>query len=458
MFAQHSFRWEVWVAGALGVLLFSGVALSFWLNSEKIRAQLEQQVSARLGTTLRVGELSLSWAGLRASAIQIGPGGIYGLPALSAASVEARMGWLALIKGQLNITSLQIKELTADLGLPVPESPVQPTETEGDIIARPDVPESKEKKETREGGPRFSLDLQSVSIVQGTLTWPAGKEGRGEWKGFEIKAQPISSTEWKLEGSGGLVKHPGLPEAQLQKLQARLSPTELTVSDVALAVQGGGEILAEGTYPWNEQAPMTWNMTANGIPAAKLVPPTWQKHIAGRVEAKMKLQREQGQMALSGKAKLVEGRLIGLPLLQNLPLAGLTRAFADIPLSTATTEFRSAQETLEITKTELESKGTFRAEGGCTVRQEQLDGTYQLGLKSGWLEMLPSLTTTVFSEERNGYRWTTVRVQGPVASPSEDLSGRIAEAVTRAIPEEAAKTLEQGVRGLRNVLDSFFGK
>jgi hypothetical protein len=73
----------------------------------------------------------------------------------------------------------------------------------------------------------------------------------------------------------------------------------------------------------------------------------------------------------------------------------------------------------------------LRVEGSCVVRNETINGTFKLGVTADVLSSFPGAREEVFTSQRGGYFWTTVKVTGPMKKPREDLKPRLIAAAQK---------------------------
>jgi hypothetical protein len=103
--------------------------------------------------------------------------------------------------------------------------------------------------------------------------------------------------------------------------------------------------------------------------------------------------------------------------------------------------------------------------GNFSVVNDQIDGTFEVGITPGPLQWLPGSQEKVFTMMRDGYAWTTMRVVGPVSGPREDLSSRLVAAAQGVVVEKVESVATQAVggavdtmkKGATGVLDLLFG-
>ena len=76
----------------------------------------------------------------------------------------------------------------------------------------------------------------------------------------------------------------------------------------------------------------------------------------------------------------------------------------------------------------------------------------QAGVAPSTLEWIPGARERVFTVSRDGYLWTPVRLSGPIAHPSEDLTARLAQAATVQSINEVRQSVRDSARGLLDLV------
>jgi hypothetical protein len=98
------------------------------------------------------------------------------------------------------------------------------------------------------------------------------------------------------------------------------------------------------------------------------------------------------------------------------------------------------------------SEGLIRLEGSLSIKGENIEGSFQLGLVPGILARIPGAETHVFKPGRLGLMWAPVRVSGTLSNPKEDLTQRLTDAAGMRMFEMLPETGEQVFKFTRNVL------
>lgn len=91
-------------------------------------------------------------------------------------------------------------------------------------------------------------------------------------------------------------------------------------------------------------------------------------------------------------------------------------------------------------------------EGSISIKGENIDGSFQLGLVPGTLSHIPGAETHVFKSGRLGLLWAPIRVTGTLSKPKEDLTQRLTDAAGARMFELLPETGEKVFKFTRNVL------
>src|SRR5690606_27622081 len=85
-------------------------------------------------------------------------------------------------------------------------------------------------------------------------------------------------------------------------------------------------------------------------------------------------------------------------------------------------------------------------EGDLTIRGDNLEGRFRLGLAPGTLASIPGAETDVFLPGERGLVWAPLRVSGTLDDPQEDLTDRLIDAagarMFEFLPESGLKVLK----------------
>ena len=149
---------------------------------------------------------------------------------------------------------------------------------------------------------------------------------------------------------------------------------------------------------------------------------------------------------------LKSGELEALPILDRIATFTQTAQFRQFSLQRGKAVFTWQKSKLTVRQFLLESDGLIRIEGAFVVEGKQLDGKFQVGVTANSLRWLPGAQKRVFTEERDGYVWTTVKVTGPLDRLQEDLSARLLVAAGTEAVDTTVDTVEKVGHGVMDLL------
>jgi len=139
-------------------------------------------------------------------------------------------------------------------------------------------------------------------------------------------------------------------------------------------------------------------------------------------------------------------------------IAALTRhpEFAHLKLSELRGRYKWIGTRLEVTDLRLEEKKLFRVEGDFVIEDKQIEGTFQRGATADVLNAIPGAGEKVFTEARNGYFWTSLKLSGPLKHPREDLKQRLVAAAEEQFAKGFLAPLLKPGKGLPELLKTIY--
>ena len=347
------------VLGAiLGVAILILLGVNLYVQSQGTQARIQQELSQRLGATLRVRRISVTpWAGLKLSGITIPQS----QPGVSADFLTAKTFRLRIKFGSLFSQRLVIKEISlinpdvvwaqnGDGKWRVPSTP-QELATTGTPPARTEPtgppttlaatgPASVEKKEQAqevapvseseawsietEGSAPFTPEVQRVNLVHGRFRFLDEKlKSVATFDGVHFRSGFRTATD--LRGDISIQKTSLRDRFFLEQLQSplRYAPDELDFSQIT-ARAGGGEIAGRFTLlPQTEDSPFTVSIKFHDVQADALVADAGGARgmITGRLEGHLDATgttADQNALAGAGEIILRDGQVQQYSLLVAL--------------------------------------------------------------------------------------------------------------------------------------------
>lgn len=271
-----------------------------------------------------------------------------------------------------------------------------------------------------------SLSLGPIRVERADIEWPTPL-GAGGLRGGAVVARQ-SGAQWLVEARGGRLRAaPALPELELVGGVVRIGGGVVEIEECELAAPGSaGRLRVAGRI-----APETdLSLVFEGLELAALLPPGAGSPLSGGLEGVVTLRGG----AAEGALRLAGGRLRGGAAMEKAARFTGRPEYTDMPLSVAEAEFRSGPGggRVEVARMAVESAGLLAVEGGFETDTRRIEGVFELGLPPEVLRRLPGSATAVFTREERGYRWTRVRVAGPLDAPGNDLAGRLIAAPLNA--------------------------
>jgi hypothetical protein len=251
-----------------------------------------------------------------------------------------------------------------------------------------------------------------------------------------------------------------LPGLEVGAVRLRYKEPALFVQSAELRQGATGTVNAEGEVRFGERLDLHAKLA--GIDVTPLLSNDWRVRLRGKLDGEVRVQSAlpaTDSPVVSGSLRLSEGQLEALPVLDEIALFTGLQQYRRLPLSRASADFQQDGGTLRATNFVAESDGLIRIEGGFTVANGAIDGTFQVGVTPASLQWLPGSQARVFTESRGAYLWAPMRLAGPLDKPREDLSPRLAAAAKDAVIEkvgstviEATKTGKDAIKGALDLL------
>ncbi len=301
------------------------------------------------------------------------------------------------------------------------------------------------------------MEVNTAKISNFTLEWGDLPAAAGALRGIELEAKPAEGG-WSVQGEGGELVSAGWPPLDVVSVQVRQRGTELFVNEARFNARTGGSAIATAEIDFEKSLEVRAQI--DGIDLSPFLDGDWRARLHGKLVGDIRVQSalpSTGPLTVTGSLRMANGIVEALPVLDQIALFTRTQQYRQLPLTRASGDFRRDAQRLEVTKLLAESEGRLRVEGGFTIVQGQIDGTFQVGVPPGSLAWLPGSQEKVFTTARDGYVWTPMRLTGPVDAPSEDLSGRLVSAAGNTVIEKASDVtrdvIQTGKEAAKGLLD-----
>ena len=310
----------------------------------------------------------------------------------------------------------------------------------------------------------------SRSVLNARLRWRSGG-----LTNLAVKVTPRDNG-WLLEGNGGRINQLGMPIVDVTTVRAMYNEPTFFLQELTVR-QDGGEIVASGEFRQKDAADL--QCVIKGVNVKPYLPDDWRARLHGRLAGDVRAvfstkDGDKSPAQFSGALRLEGGHLEALPVLAKIAEFTKTDQFRRMRLDELSGDFKTEPRGVVVSKFVLESKQLLVVRGQFSILDDQVDGTFDVGITPGPLQWLPGSQEKVFTVNRDGYAWTKMRITGPTSAVKEDLSARLMEAGTDAAIQKGIDTakgvlgngVKQGVdtgldaakKGLGGAVDLLFGK
>lgn len=423
----------LWSVAGLVVLAAAGVAGTYlyvksYLKSDSFLSMLRQSAIDDMNvTTAEIEPLEWDGSGIRCGRVTMAGNEFLG--SLSAKSIETEFSRWDLLKRSFVITSANIAELQLHL-LPVPFRFREKPEEEKTWVEKNILPES------------FRLDQGSIDSFSVSYGLP---DDLYALKGSRVACtHDAASSQYRFDLRGGALTLPFsfCPGFSLMSgtVQFNHASRRIGVPSCRLSAEDGGYLDIKGDWDGKTSS---WNssIVVSDIPASSVLKGDWKKRVSGVLKGSVELHGgSAGVVHAAGLARLHDGMLTGLPVLDRLARFCDTARFRQLALHKASAQFKYGAEGWRISDIVMESEQLVRVEGWLEIGVGQkLNGRLQIGLRAdGVWSSLPGFAdvfSAVHEGGQNGFLWANVNIGGTLDEPTEDLSARLLTAAGSRVLE-----------------------
>lgn len=399
-----------------GVLLLLVLTLGYaglraYLHSEGFRKFLSAEVSraAKVAGTFS----SFRWDGLAVETERFEATGDGMIVSVGADQIGTEVGFGALGKGAWELKQTRVSRVEVGLDFTRKNEPPP-------VVAQAAV------KRKQAGWLPTEVELESVAV--GELAIRAKTiEGNVAARGMRVKLEPLSAKgAYEGEITGGTIDpaKAWLPEVRLEKVRGSFRDGSAFITSADLKAWDSGRINAFGEWD-SKTGTYAFEGDLDGVKCDEVLSENWARRLTGDVSSTFSVNNISGKMAMNGDLTIRNGTLTALPMLDALAAYADTRRFRIIQLSDARTKWRYSDGAYVFTDFVMASEGLIRLEGNFSIKGNDIDGLFRLGLVPGTLAGIPGAETDVFLPGERGLLWAPIRITGTLDDPKEDLTDRL---------------------------------
>ena len=437
-------RWKRLALGAVPTVIVLGMvgffvakaAINSYLRSENFRKFIAQKAGGSLRAECEIAPLQFTGSNIFTENLKAQGGTDAPFAALGLDQLRAEISLRRFFEKVWQVEQVEVQRLTLDLTGPRADlpaaAPAAPTGT---------PPASGDWLPNR-------VEIASAVVRDANLTWAGGGLRHGV-----ITATPDGNA-WKIAGQGGKIEQAGLPELDVQALALRYRAPSLFINSAEFRQGGIGSVKATGEINFAERLDL--QVAIKEVNLTPFLSEDWRVRLKGQLSGDLNIRSPlplpAGGPEITGALSLARGELTALPVLDKIALFTRYEQFRKFNLSRCSGDFRQAGKKLRVTKFLAEAEGLIRIEGDFTIENSQIDGTFQVGVTPNSLALIPGSQEKVFVESHGGYVWTSMRLTGPVNSPNEDLTARLAKALGDTVIEKVSEVVKDPLKKLPDVI------
>lgn len=438
----------LWSLPVLALVAVGGVfaarqAIDAYLRSERFRAFLAEKAGDTLRARAEITPLRFDTAQLYTASFSARGTTEAKFSELQLDGLRAELSWGRFFQQVWQVDRLDVERLRIDLAGPRLDAPAAQPTTQLQLASN-----------DRSRWLPDRVEISTATIRDTQLTWVGGA-----LRGTALQLKPLDGG-WQIEGAGGTIAYGNLPPLAVQRLDLGYRAPMLFVKSAEFRQGEMGSVIADGEIDFDQR--LALHTVIRNVVLTPWLSGDWRARLHGTASGEIDIRSPlplSGPPEISGKLSLANGMLEALPVLNEIAAFTRTQQFRKLTLTRASCEFTSRGERLNVQDFIAESEGLIRIEGAFGVENWMIDGTFQVGVTPASLQWLPGSQARVFTESRGGYLWAPMRLAGPLNSPSEDLTPRLAAAAGNEVidqlggaAKDATKTMKDAAKSALDLL------
>lgn len=287
------------------------------------------------------------------------------------------------------------------------------------------------------------VQVDEIKVASANILVEGAKgEGVFALKGLDTSIEPDFSTQlWEFAARGGQMLLPGQPALDVDDLALRWKGSELFIDRCGLGIFARGRIDGSGEIRFDEAGLFDLELEISAIDIKDLVDAAWRERLQGTVTGSLKITGAPSELRYEGTLEVANAMVQSMGLLDQLARYTKAEQFKHLPLQTARVDFIKQGDRIELRNLVLQSDGLMRIEGSIDLDGEAISGRLQAGVTPGTLRWIPGAEQKVFTEDREGFRWSPLELSGTIHDPKENLSRALLLAAGEAVVEDLPRSL-----------------
>lgn len=277
------------------------------------------------------------------------------------------------------------------------------------------------------------IDIRETDIQHTDVYWGSKPETVGGFK--DVNVQFVTKDHGlEIFGRGGTFQQTGWPGLTVDELQLTWSQSGLLVRSGILSLGAPRNFNVTGELQFGEHGRMRLHVSSKRSPTDPFVRGYWRAKFDGVFDSENDLEKDfvpGSKTTSTGKLNFSNAIIHDVEVLKKIAVVTQHPQFEKPKLDRLRFHYRWTGERLEVSNFEAEAHALCRLEGNFSIENNNLDGDFKIGAAPDVVEKLPGAREEVFTESRNGYLWTSLKLNGPANHPREDLKPRLISAAQK---------------------------
>lgn len=385
--------------------------LAFYVGSAGFAKSLSSKLSLASGTESQIK--GIKWFGLSISTDYYTAKNKTFLHSLQAKNMHSEISLASFYKRKWEIKKARISQLNLNLNFPKKELNAIPP----NIVATQTAPKKKKAAQ-----PLKKWELKSFELEDLRMQIKAD-ENIFRTRGTKVSLKSLpgdQNYEYNARGGTVLSSIDWLPELHIGQIEGSWQGEQLTFSKIIISGWNHAELQSQGT--WNRQMKdFSLSGSITGVPCGDLFISRDKPLITGELSTSFTLNKSTSQ----GELSLKHGKLHYLSFFEFL---GNDRFTHGLAISEASTRWSYADNRWIFENVHMSSHDLMKLKGRIIMADEQIHGTFQLGLAKETLSHAPQTVRDLFALGEDGLLWTPLRLSGNPKKMKFDLTKRLLKA------------------------------
>lgn len=304
----------------------------------------------------------------------------------------------------------------------------------------------------------LKLEIRETVVDQMSIFWGEKSEAGGSVREVLAKFYPNGSALDGI-GTGGTLEQTGWPKLRIVRIETHYAKPKLELRAARFAIGEKEDTSATGELDLGEQGGLHLQVQSKGAPVEPFLKGFWRGKLDGKIDGSARIEKRFGvdaKASAAGELKIREAEVHDIASLDRVAAVTRHPEFSHLKLSELSAHYELSGARLEVKNFRMEAKKLFRVEGRFAIEEREINGTFQVGATADVLDAIPGARKKVFTEARDGYFWTTMKLSGPLKHPREDLKERLVTAAQEEFVKGFFAPLFKPGQGLLELLKALY--